>query len=898
MKKTNFVNGLKKIDKRVIVGTLLFLCCILHLSAATYRDVGDNVWKEFREKFPVPFRTIACHEMNDGRRVYIISEPPNNVSLNAVEKIFNGFVHFTWTNSTRIGYDGIMRDIVVYTDGIPDFCHKQIVTDLNQLLYGTTYKASYLSLPYKGKPKSCFYDMDINVTVNDKALYDWFCGGINRFKNVLTGTITTSYELIESKQFGVFAGINNNIVVWCIPSKTDISGSGYLFHIFQIESDLLLGAIYSNDVVMIAGRKRLCDIVSVPPLREDEALMLAAAKEEIYQSLNITTPVYCKIDGIYDWCPAWVSDNIAHSEYAHLLTVTDNYLKFWLSYDNYDLVGYNNCKPGVPFDKKIFDGIRSIRYNWNTKEWVNESNYNNYSHNYSILYFNNIGCLNFNLFNTIADTSLARNERLAYDYFIKCRSADVFRAAQYTMLYEIFRRFDITASKNKYQNTTHNSFLPFLTSAITILTRIKNLTDAEIDNISKEIYKNKIEPLLLNLSEQEKVDFVKDEYYVEDMKSKWEKALVAIAREEAGKLNVSYEQYQESEEYIHLQRKMQEKITQRTLNYFNLYMTDFEKKYRKNTIFQPIEQVRNKLKSITVSQFQNLCKYCASPNTYNGGDIIKIKSFLDTLECQFILSSYSKYFGIQIKDMFDDYVRYYKNDGKKWFKAPSVVVINNNENQNRIDKRFKDESKSCIGGHNISTSIKKQLPSSFPQGQQVLSLSGDPIGDAYYYGQKAVQSTSLDDKIMYIRRSKEAMSQEITSQNVINRYGSLYTKIERSILASNNQRENVHDVINDYNEIIDIAESELSHEENLSPHKKESYEFVLGIAKNTVDGIKKMKGVVNNKQGYGQAEIEHPENRTEKNVESNGLPAEDDEIKALKERLKRLQLTLAELKKQ
>ena len=154
MKKHNFESGLKKIDKRVIVGTLLFLCCTLHLSAATYRNVGDNVWKEFSEQFPTPFRTIACNEMDDGRRVYIVSEPPNHVDLNSIEKIFDGFVHYAWVKSTSIGYDGMMRDVVVYTDGIPDFCHKQIVNDLNQLLYGTTYKASYLSLPYRGKPKS------------------------------------------------------------------------------------------------------------------------------------------------------------------------------------------------------------------------------------------------------------------------------------------------------------------------------------------------------------------------------------------------------------------------------------------------------------------------------------------------------------------------------------------------------------------------------------------------------------------------------------------------------------------------------------------------------------------------------------------------------------------------
>ena len=868
MKKHNFESGLKKIDKRVIVGTLLFLCC-LHLSAATYRNVGDNVWKEFRKQFPTPFRTIACHEMDDGRRVYIVSEPPNNVDLNSIEKLFDGFVHYAWVNSTTIGYDGMMRDVVVYTDGIPDFCHKQIVNDLNQLLYGTTYKASYLSLPYRGKPKSCFYDMDINVTVNDKTLYEWIYNGNNRFKNVLTGAIATPYDLIENKQLGIFSSTNNNIVVWCIPSKTDISGYGYLFHIFQIESDLIMGVIYSNGVVMIVGRKRLCDIVSVPPLREDEALMLAAADEEIGQSLNITTPVYCKIDGIYDWCPAWVSDNIAHSEYAHLLTVTDNYLKFWLRYDSYDIVGYNNCKPWVSFDKVLFKGIRSILYNWNTNGWINGSIYNIYGHKYLIMHFNNIGCLNFNLFNTITDTSLAHIERLAYDYFIKCRSTDVFRAAQYTMLYEIFRRFDINANKYTHQKKDNN-YLPFLTSAQTILSRIRDLTDYEIVNISKEIYKNEIESLISNFTTQEKVDFVSDASEVRKERDKWDKALKTITQEEANKMDIPYEQYLKTNDYKKIKEKVESKITEMSLFYFDFYKGFFEGDYYMNDLVSPIEKSRDKLKQLSSIQFQHLCKYCASPNTYTGEDINQIKTFLDTLEIQFILSRYSKYFGIQINDLFDDYVRYYKNDGRKWFKAPSVMAINNEKNYNRIAKRFKNESSSCIGGHNISNTIQEQPPSSFSQGQHVLSLTGDPIGDAYYYGQKAVNAVSRDDMYRYYRKSVEALSEEITPNKRSSLYNSLYSKIERAIVSStisNNKHTDKQEIINDYKEVIDIAQYELSNNNDLAPEKKESYQFVISTAQ-------KVTSIVEQKE-----EID------------------DEELKMLREQLKRAQLTLAELKK-
>lgn len=873
MKNQYFANGLTIINKKAIVLFLSAFCSFSFLHATSYKDIGNNIWKEFRMQFSTPFRTIACHEMNDGRRIYIISEPPNNVSINDFEKIFDGYVHYIWTNTTKIGYDGMMRDVVVYTDGIPEFCHRQIVFDLNQLLYGTTYKASYITLPYKGQPKSCFYNMDINLTVNDKTLYDWTLGEKQKFKNVLTGSTITPYDLFKYKQYGVYSSMVNNIVVWCIPYKGDISEEGHLFHIFQIESDLLLGAIFSNNVVIIIGRKRLCDIITIPPLREDEALMLAAANETVKQSLNMATPVYCKINGSYDWCPAWVSENIEHSEYAYLLTLTDLYLKFWLplnhnNHNDYDIVGYSNCKPTVQFKHRLFNKI-PIQYIWNTDNYTKNSLYNHLGQEYIVIHFNNVGCLNFNLFNYMADTALNHMQNLACEFMIKQNNVDVFRVAQYTMLYELFRLFDITANRYPSRTGTSRRTLPYFHSAQIILTRIKDLSDAEILSISKEIYRKEIEPHLSDFTREEQVEFVRDIGTVAKMRKKWEDALYTIAHEKANTLNISYEHFIETKEYKLLSQKAKSEIDNRSLYFFSTYENEIENFYCMEVFVNPIKKSRDRLCSLSSAEFNNLCYYCASPNTYNNHDSEQLEKLCHSVECLHVLSCYSRYFDLDINKMFNDYVKHYENSGTFWFKAPSVVAIDNNRNHINITKGFRDGSMLCIGGHSIVATIKDQPQSHSSQGKEILTLTGNPVGDAYYYGQKAVNAVSRDDMYRYHRKSVEALSEEITPNKRLGQYSSLSSKIERALITSaisNDKHTDKQEIINDYKEVIDIAQSELSNNNDLAPEKKESYRFVISEVLKVTESITEQE-------------------------------EDDEELKRLREHLKRLELTIVELKK-
>lgn len=861
MKKIYYANILK--NKRLLL-FITFIFCSCLISEASYEEISNSVWHEFRAKFPTPLRIIACQENNDGSRVYIISEPPNNLDITCIEELFDGFVHYICTKSTKFGYDGIVKDIVIYTDGIPEFYHEQLIADLYKLIYGTSYKAAYLSLPYNRGRIPMFYDENYNITVNDKCLHDWVFGYNKMFKNVLTSMKVSPTELSEKKNVGVYSSLSDSIIIWCLPTNTDFRNEAENFHIFETESDFLLGALYYNGIVLIVGRKRVCDQVTVPPLRVDEALMLAAAGSTISQSLNITNPVYCKIKGKYDWCPAWVSDNICDSEYAHLLTVTDTYLKFWLHNYDYEIIGYNSCRPPNKFDDSVLNEFNNVRYNWNTNGFTKSTPYNESI----VLHFKNIGCLNCNLFDETNNTSLANIEDSAYDFLKNSRSVEIFRVAQYTMLYEIFKSFGITASPNISER---KQITPFVSGSFSILSTIKNLKDVEIDSISQKIYERELLQLRSNMSEQEKIQLVKDEDEIINKRQKWDSALLKIANEQANKNNISYEQFTQTNEYFALKQKVNNEIENESLRYFDLTVNLYERSRLLYEIIPKITKTRDRLRNLSPEVFRKLCNYCASPNTYQEKDIDHISKIANTLDCKYILSLYSYYFGIEIEKLLSEYQNNNSVENK-WGKNPSVVLINNNDTYFKIGKGFVFYDHTRIGGHSIHNNRTIETRSNISQGERILTLTGNPIGDAYSLSYKAVHSTSTEEKMKYYRKSIEALSQEIKSTKELNKYNRLYEKIERSVYSEiykpENHENHKREIIDDLNEVKSLVGSELSNND-LSEKKKESYRFIQKVAERDEELLK-----------------------TKKDEE-----IEDDEIKELKKRLKRLRMTLAELKK-
>lgn len=845
----------------------------------------------FRSKFPGPTRTIGFQQFNDGSGVYIVSEPPARVDINSVDKVFDGYVHYIWTRRSPLGYDGYVKDLIIYTDGIPEICHDEIVCDLNRLVYGTDYKASVTPLPYSGVMTSTNLSPALNVTINDHTLRNLLSGEGKRFRNILTGVTTTVNEIAASQATGVYQGLSDDIVIWVLRHKEHINDHGRLFHIFALETDLLLGGVYArnkNDegVVFIVGRKRQMDVMSIPPLRYDEMLTLASVESHLGQSLAITRPVYCNIEDTYNWCPGWMSPDIRNTEYGHLLTLTDIYLKFWLRGWEYDAKGYNSFLPRNKFNPALLDGYKDITFNWNTKDYIKAT----FFEDDIVIHFDNIGCLNCKIFDNDNDTEIGKVNTAAYEALRDVGSPEIMRVAQYTMLYSLLKLFDISAERPDDKGFTRvRDDVALYDGSKKILSRIRDLSDFEIDRIATSIYRNEILPQITNFSNEDKVRFMSDNPYVKEKIKRWDDALNNVASERAEELGVTLDQYRKEEEYAHLCHKADSARVATACGFFDVEKMNFESYYCMN-IISTIENSRKFLCGLTQEQFDEFCRYCASDHEDTGfTNIDLMKNSERTLECKFILSRYPKHFGIDIKGIMDEYIARVDDRRELWLKTPNVVLIDNRESLLELNNSFSFRSSTVLGGHSIIVDYRKTEASSVSKGKEIIHSTGHPLDDALMYGLLAKKTESSDVRMTYFRKSKEALSQHMPrsgmsySKDEARFYDKLYERIYQAI-EEERPRQGVSRrltpvLMEEIQEVKEIATEELKQEVNLSPRKKEAYSYVIKVA--------------DKEQVVLKAKPAQPEP-----VKQNPDSQEDDEIKELKKRLQRLRMTLAELKGQ
>ena len=128
---------------------------------------------------------------------------------------------------------------------------------------------------------------------------------------------------------------------------------------------------------------------------------------------------------------------------------------------------------------------------------------------------------------------------------------------------------------------------------------------------------------------------------------------------------------------------------------------------------------------------------------------------------------------------------------------------------------------------------------------------------------------------MYIRKSKEALSEPIFSNNKNRQIDGLDIILERALKRAiqqsqqqnNSSSYNSQKLKEDYETVSKYIDDELSHNNELSPKEKQSYIFLQNVV-----------------------------TKDKEKLEDIAEEVEDEEIKELRKRLRRLQLTLAELK--
>jgi hypothetical protein len=424
----------------------------------------DEVWQDFRDHFKYHMQTIGLTAINNDESVaMLISEPPPHTTIRELKDKLKGFAYYIEEKSQPIGYDGWIKDVVVVLTGASQKKLDKLVGSLSAYLYGSDYKAYSMALPVMDRYEG--FLPNLNYKIQPSELNQWFIEQpIDFYSEMDPSYFMKLSGALALKEQGILYSKEPGFVVWMLASYGDISASQSQIRKFCLDADLILGAIsHENGALAIIGRERQNSVWDVPPLRTETVQMLASAdKEEIAQSYERTALFAGKIEGGKDWAPIYLSKDLLNTEYGNLLNITDQMLKSWSMNGHVQYNEFNYTQPSYfTFAKSIYDVMSSstLTFNWNTKG----VGYTIEKGPHEFYCINRTGSLpvsyipeGFSAQGNKKTTDLC--EEKAYDYFSWLGNVELTRVVQYAALYQIFSRYNISASLPYYSDTEEDAY--------------------------------------------------------------------------------------------------------------------------------------------------------------------------------------------------------------------------------------------------------------------------------------------------------------------------------------------------------------------------------------------------------------------------------------------------------
>lgn len=580
----------------------------------------------------------------------LISEPPPHFEIDSIKSICEKFTHSVEIKTHKIGYDGRITDILILLGNATEENTNIIIKKLSKELYFSDYKSKPISLPTESK-RTYYTKSNIDYRISLYEFNEWFMESEEQFI-VLddTSQIETVQSIFDEQKRGIFFSRLPGFVAWAIAKKSDLSEQ--LDHIrqFTLDADLILGAISDSVTLVIIGRERESSLHELPPLNIESILLLASITEkELSQSLDINDLMAGKMRNGKDWCPTYLSKELENTEFGHLLTITDIFLKDWSEKGTIQEAHYRYPKPGYyPFDKPLFRklGLSELVYNWNTTNVM----YAIDLENITIYTLNRTGSLPVSYFNSQErSVSIGRKyENQAYHYFATLGNTDLARVVQYTALYQLFIDNEITYSGDVYAAFPKNKPYLLQKPAISLMTIFKDLTNENIDYLSDTLSKIK---------------------FTDYQKEKVEEQITDNER----KYNYTYTSEQRENIFKDVNKKTKQQIS------------------------SEFHQVRNMLCSLSEEDFKKLARYVSYPrgtrikNKEDYNIMLKGKQ-LNKLAWS-IGKNYLYLLGIELDNVKNYYVNSLASSSAKYLKTPSVIITYNDM--------------LTIGGHNLSSKISR-----------------------------------------------------------------------------------------------------------------------------------------------------------------------------------------------
>lgn len=617
------------------------------------RDVfaqKDSTYKNFRDHFRFHFQTIAIAKFADSSKLIVISEPPPYFEVDSIKSIFAEFNHSVEIVKHPMGYDGFVKDILISLANATDENVELRIKQLSKLLYLSDYKPVVTNLPVK-EDRVYFSKDNLDYQISLYEFNQWFIEDQEVFIDLQDTTQKfTVDKIFKTGKRGVFFSENPGFVAWAIEKKSDLKDQLDYIRQFTLDADLILGALADSSMLVIIGREREASLTTLPPLQVESILLLASVTEkELSQSLDVNDFLAGKMKSGRDWCPTYLSRELENTEFGHLMTITDIFLKDWSENGTIQESNYRYPEPPYyPFAQPLFKmlGINELVYNWNTADAMYAIDLDQIT----IYTLNRTGSLPVSYFNSPeSGKSIGRSyEKKAYNYFATLGNTDLARVVQYTALYQLFMDNGIS-----YKGETYNAFpknKPYL-----LLTPVKNVLN-----------------LFKTLTDQQ-IAFVSDSVTSKTFKGYHRSKLEEQLQKNEQQYNYTYSQDQK------------ERIIED-------YLKNSKELLRKEFV-----TVRNLLKKMSDSELNSLAKILAYPR----GERIKTQEmyqiFLKSRKVRDLINHIGKnnldLLGLNLQDVKNYFVNSLAGSSAKYLKTPSVIIT------------FNDFY--TTGGHNLSSKISR-----------------------------------------------------------------------------------------------------------------------------------------------------------------------------------------------
>ena len=610
----------------------------------------DSIYVGFREQCPFHFQMLGLAKFADSSFLFVLSEPPPYVELDSLLTIFQQFNIYSEVKTHPMGYDGWVKDILVCVGKATSENITNLTRKLNEVVYLSDYKSFAMNLPLDTS-RIYFSSQALNYRISLSEVNQWFIEDKEPFFDLKDTAQTFSIpDIFQSQKTGVFYSQLPGFVIWSLDKKEDISTQRTAIRQFTLDSDLIVGAVSDSSTLVIIGREREADLMELPPLNVETVLLLASIEDgELSQSLDVNDLMAGKMSNNRDWCPTFLSPQLEHTEFGHLLTITDLLLKGWsengtIYYDKYPYPAPSR----YPFDRPLFSklGLNELVYNWNTANTMFAYDYDGMN----LYALNRTGSLPVSYFNPQMNYSSVGHsyENKAYNYFSELCNTDLIRVVQYTSLYQIFMDNEI---KNKI-DTIHYAYSkkPYLLYGSTkkLLTNIRDIDAQTLDSIARKIGKK-------NYEQYQQADLFKQI-------SDWER--------DNGQL---------------LPEKRKEQLVDETL------------RNSQNAVRNELHSLQWQLKGLDEKSFTQVCQYLSYPrgNLISRSNMQSLYRVIrNTLHTVFSFGKPNlKELGVDLAGVKNYYSAALKESSSPWMKTPSVIISYN--------------SPRLTGGHNLSSKIRR-----------------------------------------------------------------------------------------------------------------------------------------------------------------------------------------------